>query len=209
MLLLGLLLPLLRRRASAVAPRLVAWQGGLLALAAACAAWSGAGARHLWLLALGALLARALLLPTLVRLGTGRTGGDALPRAAGGTPASAPSVVRLLAGGGLAVLAATSVLPAGPGIEPAVGEGLALALAILLAGLLAMWLGRGSVSGLLGLVAAENGALLAVVHAGDAMPGLAAALAVLSPGLLGCIALAAVRGGRGGFSEALPWAVRR
>ena len=98
---------------------------------------------------------------------------------------------------------------AGAGIEPAVGEGLALALAILLAGFLAMLLGRGSASGLLGLVAAENGALLAVVHAGNAMPGVSAALAVLSPGLLGCVALAAARGGRGGFAEALPRAVRR
>ena len=68
MMLLGLLLPLGRRRAPAAAPRLVAWQGGLLALAAASAAWSGAGARHLWFLALGALLARALLLPALLRL---------------------------------------------------------------------------------------------------------------------------------------------
>jgi hydrogenase-4 component E len=205
MLLLGLLLPLGQRRASAAAARLVAWQGGLLALAAASAAWSEAGVRHLWVLALGALLARALLLPTLLRLGTGRTRADALPRAADGTPASAPRVVPLLAGGGLAVLATASILPAGTGLEPGVGEGLALALAILLLGLLAMLLGRGVASGLLGLVAAENGALLALVHAGDTMPG-AAVLAVLSPGLLGFIALAAR--GRGGVSDGLPWALR-
>ena len=207
MLLLGLLLPLGSRRASAAAaPRWVAWQGGLLALAAASAAWSGAGGWHLWVLAFGALAGRALLLPGLLRMATGRVGGDAPPR---GAPASVPGVVRLLAGGGLAVLAAASVLPAGTGMEPGAGEGLALALGILLAGLLAMLLRRGVVSGLLGLVAAENGALLAVVHAGDALPG-AAALAVLSPGLLGCVALAAAREhGRDDVLRALPWAMRR
>jgi hydrogenase-4 component E len=206
MLLLGLLLPLAPRGASPAAPRLVAWQGGMLALAAASVAWSGEGARHLWVLALGALAGRALVLPTLLRAGTtGRRDGDALTREAGA--ASGSGVARLLAGGGLAVLAAACVLPGAAGMEPGRGEGLALALGILLAGLLAILSRRGLASGLLGLVAAENGALLAVVHAGDAVPA-AAALAVLSPGLAGCVVLAS-RGRGDAVRDALPWALRR
>ena len=199
MLLLGLLLPLRRRHAPAV--RLVAAQGGLLALAAGSAAWGGAGP-HFWLLALGALVGRALLLPTLMRLATGH---DALPRDGRGT--SLPSgAASFFAGGGLAMLAVAAVTTAGVGMDGGTREGLALAFATLLAGLLAASSRRGVLPGLLGLLAAENGALLGVVHAGGAMPG-AAALAVLSPGLVACVALA-LRG-RGGLLRAVPWASRR
>jgi hydrogenase-4 component E len=208
MLLLGFLLPL-RARSATGAARLVAWQGGLLACAAGAAAWGGAAGPQLWPLAIGALAGRALPLPTLLRLATGCAVGDP-PRRSGGAArrSSVSDAVTLLAGGGLAVLSAAAVLAAaGTGMEQGTREGLALALATLLTGLLAMLLRRGVVHGLLGLVAAENGALLALVHAGDAaVPG-AAALAVLSPGIAGCVALASRR--RDAFWEALPWAPRR
>ena len=204
MLLLGLLLPLGPRRASAAAARLVAWQGGLLALAAASAAWSEAGVRHLWVLALGALLARALLLPTLLRSGTGRTRADALPRAADGTPASAPRVVPLLAGGGLAVRDGFDTA-CGDRIGAGGGRGLGAGACHPALGTPGDAAAARRGVGLLGLVAAENGALLALVHAGDTMPG-AAVLTVLSPGLLGFVAFAAR--GRGGVSDGLPWALR-
>lgn len=183
MLLLGLFLPT-RRRPDAAA-RLVAWQGGLLALAAASAAWSGAAAPSFWFVAFGALAGRALLLPALLRMATDG-GGAAAREAAGPAP--------LLLGGGLAVLAVAAVVPTGAGVASGTQEGLALALATLLVGVLAMRLRRGVFSGLAGLVAAENGALLGLVHAGEALPG-AAALAVLSPGFVACVALAAARGG--------------
>ncbi len=199
MLLVGLLLPLRQRGAAA---RLVAVQGGLLAAAAGSAAWGGAG-RHLWLLALGALALRALALPTLLR---SATGGGAFPHAAGGATSPRSGAASLLAGGGLAVLAVSVVTSAGVGVNGVAREGLALALATLLAGLLAASSRRGVLPGLVGLLAAENGALLGVVHAGGALPG-ALALAVLSPGLVACAALA-LRG-RGDLLRAMPWAPRR
>lgn len=217
MLLLGLLLPTRQRRGAAA--RVAAWQGGLLALAAASTARGGEAGPLLWLLAFGALAGRALLLPALLRLPTERAGGDAFPRAddhaasrTGGdgpphggnaTPTAPSATVSLLAGGGLAVLAVAAVMPAGAGMASGMREGLALALAVLLAGLLTMLLRRGVLFGLLGLLAAENGALLGLVHAGGAMPG-AAALAVLSPGLVACVLLAA-RSGRGVSVQSLLW----
>lgn len=197
MLLLGLLLPVARRHGAAA--RLVAAQGGLLALAAASAAWGGAG-RHLWLLAVGALVGRALPVPVLLRLAAGRSRGATWPPSAPGAGG------RFLLGGGLAVLAVAAVLPAGSGLEPATREGFAVALAALLTGLLAMLLSRGVASGLLGLLAAENGALLGLVHAGGA-PG-AAVLAVLSPGLVACVLFAAMRA-RGAGPLTLSRAPRR
>jgi hydrogenase-4 component E len=208
MLLLGLLLPLRRRRAGAA--RLVAAQGGMLALAAAAAAWTGAGGPWLWALALGALAGRALVLPTLVRLATAG-GQGVVPPATGEVPppvAPGAAAARLLAGGVLAVLAVAAVVALGAGVEAGTREGLALALATLLAGLLAMALRRGAPSGLLGLLAAENGALLGLVHAGGGLPA-AAVLAVLSPGLVACIALAFHGRGAGAVSDLLPWAARR
>ena len=199
MLLIGLFLPTRRRRDSAA--RLVAWQGGLLALAAASAAWVGPVPQSLWFLSCAALAGRALLLPGLLRMAAG---GETA--AAARAPAAAP----LLLGGGLAVLAVAAVVPTGAGVAPGTREGFALALATLLAGVLAMRLRRGVFSGLAGLMAAENGALLGLVHAGGALPG-AAALAVLSPGLVACVALAATRGGgaRGVFVRTLLRAARR
>ncbi len=182
-------------------------QGGALALAAASAAWSGTGPPGLWLLALGAFAGRALFLPALLRLAAaGR--GALRPAAPPGLAASAAAF--LVTGGGLAVLALAATAAAGTGVDPGTREGLALALAASLAGLLAMLLRRGVFSALLGLLAAENGALLGVVHAGDKLPA-AAALAVLSPGLVACIALA-LRGGGGlgaVLSTILPRASRR
>ena len=182
--------------------------GGLAtALAAAFAAWNGAGP-HLWLLALGAFTGRALLLPALLPLATGRVGSDGLRRAAG-EASPVPAAASLLAGGGLAVLAVAAVVAAaGAGVESGMREGLALALATLLAGLLAMLLRRGAFSGLLGLLAAENGALLGLVQAGGGVPA-AAALAVLSPGLVACVALALRGRGLSAVAAALPWAPRR
>ncbi len=219
MLLLGLLLPVQRRCGAAA--RLAAWQGGFLALAAAVAAWNGGG-NGLWLVAVVAAAGRAARLPALLRLATTSIGGggdaDAPSRAVGASvsragsaaPAGPGTVATLLAGTGLAVLAAAAVAATGAGVEVGTREGLALALATLLAGLLAM-LGRrrggGVAFGLLGLVAAENGALLGLVHAGGT-PGAAAAFAALSPGLVACVSLAALRGG-GALRAAMPWAPRR
>ena len=203
-LLLGLLLPL-QRRSAAAAARLVAAQGGMVALAAASVAWIGAGGPHLWALALGALVGRTLFLPALVRLAAGDGAG---PRTAGGALPPGAAAGRLLAGGGLAVLAVVAVAAVGAGVEAGTREGLALALATLLAGLLAALLRRGAPSGVLGLIAAENGALLGLVHAGHWLPG-ASALAVLSPGLLACVALAARGRGLDAVSRVLPWAPRR
>jgi hydrogenase-4 component E len=207
MLLLGLMLPLGRRNATTASARLLAWQGGLLACAAAATAWGGAGGPHLWLLALGALAGRALALPTLLRAAMGHAAGGALPGRGDAARPSMSGAVGIAAGGGLAMLAVAAVLAAGAGVQLGTREGLALSLAILLAGLLAMLARRGMVPGLLGLLAAENGALLGLVHAGDAVPG-AAALAVLSPGLAGCVVLAS-RGRGGAVRDALPWALRR
>lgn len=199
-LLLGLLLPL-QRRGAAAAARLVAAQGGMVALAAASAAWSGTGGPHLWLLAFGALAGRALFLPALVRLVTGE---GVVSRAAAPFGGAAP----LLAGGGLAVLGVAAVLAVGAGAGAGARGGFALALATLVVGLLAMLQRRGVRSGMLGLLAAENGALLGLVHAGDGVPG-AAALAVLSPGLVACVALASRGQGLAALANALPWASRR
>jgi hydrogenase-4 membrane subunit HyfE len=230
MLLLGLLLPMQRRREAAA--RLVAWQGGLLALAAGAAALGGAGP-YCWLMAFLALVVRALLLPERLRLAVGRAegadaarlhgagasylgggdsvgrggGSDVLPRAGGATPSGLGAVPSFLVGGGLAVLAFAAVTSAGAGMDAGTREGLALALAILLAGLLAILLGRGLPFGLVGLLAAENGALLGLVHAGG-MFGLGAALAAVSPGLVACDLLAALRG-RGHPLGALRKALRR
>ncbi len=207
MLLLGLFLPARRRRESAA--RLVAWQGGLLALAAASAAWrGGAAAPLLWVLAFGALAGRALPLSALLRSAAGGGGGGAArgPEPAGSGGAS------LLLGGGLAVLAVAAVVPAGAaGVPAGTREGLGLALAALLVGLLAMRLRRGVFSGLLGLLAAENGALLGLVHAAGGTAALsgAAAFAVLSPGLVFCAVLAAARGGGVASVPSLLRALRR
>jgi hydrogenase-4 membrane subunit HyfE len=232
MLLLGLLLPMQRRREAAA--RLVAWQGGLLALAAGAAALGGAGP-YCWLMAFLALVVRALLLPERLRLAVGTDfarlrgagasldvgafslrgggssgpggGGDVRPRAGGATLSGLGAVPSFLVGGGLAVLAFAAVTSAGAGMDAGTREGLALALATLLAGWLAILLGRGLPFGLVGLLAAENGALLGVVHAGG-MFGLGAALAAVSPGLVACDLLAALRG-RGHPLEALRKALRQ
>ncbi len=186
MLLLGLLLPTRVRLDQAT--RLAAWQGGLLALAAAAAAWNGAVL--LWPLAAVALSGRAVLLPALVRRATGG--------AASGRPPARSVVGSLLAGTVLAVLAVAAVVPPGAGDGVAgMREGAGVALAVLLAGMLASAARRGLGFGLIGLLAAENGALLGLVEAGAAGVPLpvAASLAVLSPGLLAAAALAARRGG--------------
>jgi hypothetical protein len=114
----------------------------------------------------------------------------------GPPPPPSPGAAPLLLGGGLAVLAVAAVVPAGGGVAPGGLGGLGAGARVLLAGLLAARLRRDLPSGLLGLLAAENGALLGLVHAGETLPGVAA-LAVLSPGLAACAALAATRGGRG------------
>ncbi len=208
MLLLGLFLPARRRRESAA--RLVAWQGGLLALAAASAAWrGGAAAPLLWVLAFGALAGRALPLSALLRSAAGGGGGGGAAR--GPEPAGSGGA-SLLLGGGLAVLAVAAVVPAGAaGVPAGTREGLGLALAALLVGLLAMRLRRGVFSGLLGLLAAENGALLGLVHAAGGTAALsgAAAFAVLSPGLVFCAVLAAARGGGVASVPSLLRALRR
>lgn len=141
-----------------------------------------------------------------------RAGGLAFPQAFGltlrGTPNAAAS---LLAGGCLSVLAVAAVIPAGAGVAPGTREGMALALAVLLAGLLTMFLRRDVPFGMLGLLAAENGALLGLVHTcGGALPGAAALAAALSPGLAACLVLAARGGGEGGpFIRALFGGSRR
>jgi hydrogenase-4 component E len=146
---------LYQRRVPAVINALAA-QGALLA---AAAAWQGfiQGAPQLYVTALIALVAKAILIPlalrTLVRrLDLHRTVETAL--------GIGPSLVVGLALVALAILVA---LPVTAGAQAIAREGLALALSGVLLGMLMMITRRNAILQVVGLMSLENGLILAAV----------------------------------------------
>ncbi|NOG70608.1 hydrogenase-4 component E [Roseicella sp. DB1501] len=154
MLLLSFVL-LYQRRVGAVINAL-AMQGGILALAAA---WQALvqGAPQLYLTALIALGAKAVLIPLalrtlLRRLDLHRTVETAL--------GIGPSLV---AGVALVALAILVVLPITAGNRAIAREDLALALSVVLLGMLMMITRRNAILQVAGLMTLENGLILAAV----------------------------------------------
>jgi hydrogenase-4 component E len=154
-LLLSLVL-LYQRRIDAVISAF-AVQGALLA---AAAAWQGhvQGAAGLYLTALIAFGAKALLIPVALRMAVARLG---LQRSADIGLGIGPS---LLAAIGLVGLSVLVVLPITAGQARAVArEDLAIALSVVLLGMLMMITRRNALSQVIGLLSLENGLILAAV----------------------------------------------
>lgn len=154
MLLLSFVL-LYQRRVGAVINAL-AMQGAILA---AAAAWQGfvQGAPQLYLTALIALAAKAVLIPLalqalLRRFDLHRTVETAL--------GVGPSLV---AGVALVALAILVVLPITAGSKAIMREDLALALSVVLLGMLMMITRRNAILQVVGLMTLENGLILAAV----------------------------------------------
>lgn len=173
---LGLLagFALLTARALPALVAALAAQGGLAALALA---WPALLRGDPWLLGLALLagLAKALLVPLALR----RLAPPLALRAGGAAPL-------LLAGLGLVVLACLAVLPVGSALPAR--EDLAIALSVLLLGLLLLVIRRHPAALLAGLLAMENGlTLLAATLPGPrlaaALPGLALLLGLAACGL--------------------------
>jgi len=154
MLLLSCML-LYQRRVAAVITAL-ALQGGVLA---AAAAWQGyvQGAPQLFLTALIALLAKAVLIPLALRLLVRRFELDRTVETALGIGAS------MLAGIALVALAILVVLPVTGGAQAVAREDLALALSVVLLGMLMMITRRNAILQVVGLMSLENGLILAAV----------------------------------------------
>jgi hydrogenase-4 component E len=154
MLLLSCML-LYQRRVAAVITAL-ALQGGVLA---AAAAWQGyvQGAPQLFLTALIALLAKAVLIPLALRLLVRRFDLDRTVETALGIGAS------MLAGIALVALAILVVLPVTGGAQAVAREDLALALSVVLLGMLMMITRRNAILQVVGLMSLENGLILAAV----------------------------------------------
>lgn len=135
-----------------------ATQGTLLALAAAWAAYAQ-GAPGLYLTALLALVAKGVLIPLALhgivrRLDLHRTVETAL--------GIGPSLV---AGVALVALAILAVLPSTEGAAALARENLALALSVVLLGMLMMITRRNAISQVIGLLSIENGLILAAIGA--------------------------------------------
>ncbi|MBR0679386.1 hydrogenase-4 component E [Roseomonas eburnea] len=133
-----------------------ATQGTLLAIAAA---WQGyvQGAPGLYVTAVLALAAKGVLIPLALhaivrRLDLHRTVETAL--------GIGPSLV---AGVGLVGLAILVVLPATEGARALAREDLALALSVVLLGMLMMITRRNAISQVIGLLSLENGLILAAI----------------------------------------------
>jgi hydrogenase-4 component E len=154
MLLLSFVL-LYQRRVSAVIASLAS-QGALLALAAA---WQGVvqGAPQLYLTALIAFVAKAVLIPLAMRSLVRRLD---LHRGVETALGVGPSMV---AGVALVALAILVVLPATAGARAIAREDLALALSVVLLGMLMMITRRNAISQVIGLMSMENGLILAAV----------------------------------------------
>jgi len=153
-LLLSFLL-LYQRRIGAVI-NAFATQGTLLALAAAWQGWVQ-GAPGLYLTALLAFAAKGVLIPLALhhivrRLDLHRTVETAL-----GIGSSMIAGVALV---GLAILA---VLPATEGVGALAREDVALALSVVLLGMLMMITRRNAISQVIGLLSLENGLILAAI----------------------------------------------
>jgi len=154
MLLLSFML-LYQRRVTAVINAL-AVQGGILACAAA---WQGfvQGAPQLYLSALIACAAKAVLIPLALRVLIRRLDLHRTVETAMGV---GPSMV---AGVALVALAILVVLPITTGARAIAREDLALALSVVLLGMLMMITRRNAILQVVGLMSLENGLVLAAV----------------------------------------------
>jgi len=187
MLLLSFML-LYQRRVAAVINAL-ALQGAVLA---AAAAWQGhvQGAPQLYLTALIALAAKAVLIPLALRLLVRRFDLDRTVEAALGIGAS------MLAGIALVALAILVVLPVTGGAQAVAREDLALALSVVLLGMLMMITRRNAILQVAGLMSLENGLILAAVGVAG-MPlvvELSTAALVLVVLVVGAVFLLMIRG---------------
>jgi len=154
-LLLSMIL-LYQRRIGAVISAF-AVQGALLALAAA---WQGYVQGHtgLYVTAAIAFIAKAVLIPIALRMLVARLG---LARSVEPALGIAPS---LLAAIGLIGLSVLVVLPITAGQAQALArEDLALALSVVLLGMLMMITRRNAISQVIGLLSLENGLILAAI----------------------------------------------
>jgi hydrogenase-4 component E len=134
-----------------------ATQGAMLAAAAAWQGWVQ-GATGLYVTAAIALVAKTVLIPLLLRLMLARLGG---PRAVEPALGIGPSMVAAVALVGLSVLV---VLPLTAGQAQALTrEDMALALSVVLLGMLMMITRRNAISQVIGLLSLENGLILAAV----------------------------------------------
>ncbi|WP_043335872.1 hydrogenase-4 component E [Belnapia moabensis] len=154
MLLLSFML-LYQRRVAAVVSVLAA-QGAVLALAAA---WQGfvQGAPQLYLTALIAAVAKAGLIPLALRWMIRRL---ALARGVDAALGIGPS---LMAGVALVALAIMVALPITTGAQALAREDLAIALSVVLLGMLMMITRRNAILQVVGLMSLENGLVLAAV----------------------------------------------
>lgn len=133
-----------------------ATQGTLLALAAAWQGWVQA-APGLYVTALLAFAAKGVLIPYALRRIVRRLD---LHRTVETTLGIGPSMTAGVALAGLAMLA---VLPATQGAGALAREDLALALSVVLLGMLMMITRRNAISQVVGLLSLENGLILAAV----------------------------------------------
>ena len=154
MLLLSFML-LYQRRVGAVVNVLAA-QGAVLAMAAA---WQGLvqGAPQLYLTALVAAAAKAALIPMALRWMIRRL---ALARGVDAALGIGPSLV---AGVALVALAIMVALPITTGAQALAREDLAIALSVVLLGMLMMITRRNAILQVVGLMSLENGLVLAAV----------------------------------------------
>ena len=135
---------------------LLAVQGALLTLAAAWQGWAQ-GAPHLYGSAGIALVFKAVGIPLALRVALRRIGDE--PEAA------MPPMPALLAGGALVALAILVALPVSTGSRVLAREDLAIALSMLLLGLLMMCTRRHALAQAAGLLSMENALMLAAVGA--------------------------------------------
>lgn len=154
MLLLSFML-LYQRRVAAVINAL-AVQGAILAAAAAWQGWVQA-APQLYLTALIAFAAKAVLIPLALRLLIRRMAMDRTVDTAMGVGPS------LIAGVALVALAILVVLPITAGAAAIAREDLALALSVVLLGMLMMITRRNAILQVVGLMSLENGLVLAAI----------------------------------------------
>jgi hydrogenase-4 component E len=134
-----------------------ALQGALLAAAAAWQGWVQA-APQLYVTALIALLAKAVAIPLALRALVRRLDLHRTVETALGIGSS------LVAGVALVALAIMVALPATAGVRAAIArEDLALALSVVLLGMLMMITRRNAILQVVGLMSMENGLILAAV----------------------------------------------
>ena len=154
MLLCSFLLLSQRRLGGVIA--LLAAQGLLLATAAAWQGWAQ-GSANLYASAGIALVAKGVAIPWALRVAVRRIGDE--------THAAMSPMPALLAGGGLVALAILVALPVSTGSRLLTREDLAIALSILLLGLLMMCTRRHALAQAAGLLSMENALMLAAVGA--------------------------------------------